>query len=117
VDGAGHKQRLSEEFSSEQGLAWSAKGDDVWFTATRSGEAFALYAVSTGGKQRLVARGPTNLTLDDIARDGTVLLSSDNYSTPVFALPPGQMAERDLSRLDAVAIFDLSEDGKSFLLQ
>ena len=114
---AGHKQRLSEEFSSEQGLAWSGKGDDVRFTATRSGEASALYAVTTGGKQRLVARGPTNLTLDDIARDGTVLLSSDNYSTPVVALPPGQTAERDLSWLDALAIFDLSDDGKSFLFQ
>ncbi len=117
VDLAGHQQRLSEEFSSEQGLAWSAKGDEVWFTATRSGEAFALYAVTLGGKERVVARVPTNLLLHDIARDGTLLLSSYKDSTPVIALPPGQTTERDLSWLDDIGLFDLSNDGTTFLFQ
>ncbi len=117
VDLAGHKQRLSEESSSEQGLAWSAEGDEVWFTATRSGEAFALYAVTLSGKERVVTRVPTNLLLHDIARDGTLLLASYKHSNSVIALPPGQKTERDLSSLDEIGLFDLSNDGKTFLFQ
>jgi serine/threonine protein kinase/Tol biopolymer transport system component len=117
VDSAGHKQRISEEFASEQGLAWAPHGNEIWFTATRAGEAFALYAVTPSGKQRLVSRGPTFLLLHDIARDGSALIASDNYSTPVMALPPGQTAERDLSWLDEIGLFDLSNDGRMYLFQ
>src|SRR6266852_3941676 len=87
VDLAGHKQRLSAELSSEQGLAWSPHGDEVWFTATKSGEAFALRSVALGGRERVMARVPANLLLHDIAGDGTLLLSSYKHTTPVVALP------------------------------
>jgi eukaryotic-like serine/threonine-protein kinase len=117
VDLAGHKQRLSNEFSSEQGLAWSPHGNEVWFTATTSGEAFALRSVTLGSKERVMARVPANLMLHDIAADGTLLLSSYKHTTPVIALPPGQKTERDLSWLDEIGLFDVSGDGKTFLIQ
>jgi eukaryotic-like serine/threonine-protein kinase len=117
VDLGGRKQRLSDEFSSEQGLAWSPHGDEVWFTATKSGEAFALRSVPLGGKERVMARVPANLMLHDIAADGTLLLSSYKHTTPVIALPPGQKTERDLSWLDEMGLFDVSGDGKTFLFQ
>jgi eukaryotic-like serine/threonine-protein kinase len=117
VDLTGHKRRLSSEFSSEQGLAWSPGGDEVWFTATKSGEAYALRSVTLGGKERVLARVPANLMLHDIAGDGTLLLSSYKHTTPVIALPPGQKTERDLSWLDEIGVFDLSGDGKTFLFQ
>jgi hypothetical protein len=34
IDLQGHRQVLTQEFSSEQGLAWSPSGDEIWFTAT-----------------------------------------------------------------------------------
>jgi hypothetical protein len=117
VDLAGHKQRLSSEFSSEQGLAWSPQANEVWFTSTQSGEAFALRAVTLGGRERMMARVPANLMLHDIASDGTMLLSSYKHTTPVVALPPGQTTERDLSWLDEIGLFDVSGDGKAFLFQ
>jgi eukaryotic-like serine/threonine-protein kinase len=117
VDLGGRKQRLSAEFSSEQGLAWSPQGDEVWFTASKSGEAYALRSVTLGGKERLMARVPANLMLHDIAGDGTLLLSSYKHTTPVIALPPGQQTERDLSWLDEIGVFDVSSDGKTFLFQ
>jgi Tol biopolymer transport system component len=117
VDLAGKKTRLSGEWAGEQGLAWSPTGSEVWFTASKSGEPYALHAVTLSGKERVVARVPTYLMVHDIARDGAVLLSSYTYSTPVVALVPGRMQERDLTSLDGVHLFDLSSDGQSFLMQ
>ncbi len=117
VDVHGNVERLTEEFASERGLAWSPNGREIWFTATRSGEASALYEVTLSGKTKLRYRAPINLQLHDIAQNGSVLISSYRDSTSVIALPPGQSAERDLSWLDDVYLFDLSADGKTFLFQ
>jgi serine/threonine protein kinase len=113
----GHARRLTEEFASERGLAWSPQGNEIWFTATRSGEAFELFSVSPGNKVRLRTRVPTSLLLHDIARDGTVLLSSSKTLTPIISLPPGETVERDLSTLDQIGLTDLSADGKTYLFQ
>lgn len=117
VDLAGKKTRLSGEWEDEQGLAWSPDGNAVWFTASKSGEAHALHSVTLAGKEQVEARVPTNLMIHDIARDGTILLSSYSYSTPVVALPPGETREHDLTVLDGVHIFDLSDDGQTFVMQ
>jgi serine/threonine protein kinase len=117
VDLAGKKIRLSGEWAGEQGLAWSRDGNEVWFTASKSGEPHALHAVTLSGKERVVARVPAYLMVHDIARDGSVLMASYSYSTPVVALAPGQTAERDLTSVDGVHLFDLSGDGQSFVMQ
>ncbi|MBI3664907.1 MAG: serine/threonine-protein kinase [Acidobacteria bacterium] len=115
VDLAGKKKTLSSGWISNMGLAWSPKGDEVWFTATRVGGARALYAVSLGGKERVVARVTGPLTLDDIARDGRVLVTHDNGREGMIGLAPGEKEERDLSWLDFSAARDLSPDGKTVL--
>ncbi len=117
VDLSGRRARISEEWSSAQGLAWSPDGKEVWTTATRLGEGFAVYASTLDGKERTVSRAPTDLKLDDVLHDGSVLLSSYKHSTPVVALAPGQNSERDITPLDDVVIFDLSDDGTMFLFQ
>jgi Tol biopolymer transport system component len=117
LDLAGKKTRLSGEWASEQGMAWSRDGNEVWFTATKSGEPSALHAVTLSGKERVLARVPANLMIHDIAGDGSVLMVSYSYSTPVVALAAGQIAERDLTSVDGVRLFDLSSDGKSFVMQ
>ena len=117
VDLNGNVKHLSEEFSSERGLAWSPNGRRVWFTATRSGEASALYDASLDGQVKLRYRAPVNLQLHDIAQNGWALISTFNDFTSVTALPPGQATERDLSWLDNIYLFDLSADGKTFLFQ
>jgi Tol biopolymer transport system component len=117
VDLNGHKEVLSEEWASEHGLAWSPDGKEVWFTANRSGEAYGLYAVNQKKQERVLARVPSDLMLHDVAPNGDVLLSSETYSTPVMALAPGQTTERDISELDGVSIYELSNDGKTFVFQ
>lgn len=116
VDSSGHKKKLSEDWAGIDGLAWWATGDEIWFTATKSGEAQALLATTLSGKQRIVARGPISLRLHDISREGLVLLTGDNHSTPIFGLASGELKERDLSWLNSVIVNDLSADGKTFVL-
>lgn len=115
VDSSGKKKKLSEDWAGEDGLAWSAIGDEIWFTATKAGEAYALLATTLSGKQRVIARGPISLRLHDISREGLVLLSGDNESTPIFGLAPGETKERDLSWLNWVRVNDISADGKTFV--
>src|SRR6185437_6203623 len=46
IDSSGQVKRLTDEFTDETGLAWAPSGDEIWFTASESGEAAALYAVT-----------------------------------------------------------------------
>src|SRR5271165_2952836 len=78
VDLTGNEKNLTREWEGEEGLAWSPKGDEVWFTATPAGADRALFAVTTSGKLRVLLRIPGGLTLHDIASDGRVLLSFDD---------------------------------------
>src|SRR5262249_44892792 len=75
VDRQGHKTTLSAGWLTEAGLAWSAQGEEVWFTAAQVGGARALHAVTLGGRERLLERIAGTLTLHDVAPDGRVLLS------------------------------------------
>ena len=115
VDQSGTTKKLSEEWSREQGLAWSAQGDEIWFTAAREGEALALHAVTLTGQHRVIARSVTNLMIHDTSRAGQALLSDVRFYSEVIALPPGEIKERDLSWLDNVAVRGLSADGNFFV--
>jgi eukaryotic-like serine/threonine-protein kinase len=115
VDLAGNKTFISEEYASEEGVAWSPTGDEVWFAASTSNEPNSLYAATLSGKTRLVLRVPADLLLHDIARDGHVLLTRFKQSTDVIGLAPGEATERDLSWLDLGGLNDLSGDGKKFV--
>ena len=115
VDANGQTKKLTGDWAGEDGLAWSAAGNEIWFTASRSGEAQALYAVTLSGKERVVARGPISLRLQDISREGQVLLTGESQSTPIACLVPDETKERDLSWLNQVRINDLSNDGKTFI--
>jgi eukaryotic-like serine/threonine-protein kinase len=116
VDLAGNKKALSNGWSSERGLAWSSSGDEIWFTATKAGSNRALYAVSLSGKERLITRGAGGLILNDISRDGRVLMTHDYERQGINCLPPGETKERDLAWLDNSVGVDLSDDGNKLLI-
>jgi Tol biopolymer transport system component/predicted Ser/Thr protein kinase len=115
LDLAGKKTTLSTGWDSIQGVAWSPTGDEIWFTATRTGGDRSLYAVDRAGKTRLLARVPGELTLLDIGRDGSVLLTRGNDRAGIIGLAPGSAKERDLSWLDWSVPGDLSPDAKTML--
>jgi dipeptidyl aminopeptidase/acylaminoacyl peptidase len=115
VDLAGKKTALAPGWEDLGGLAWSADGSEVWFTASPAGGDRELYAVTLSGQKRLVSRVPGNLVLQDIARDGRVLLSHGTNHPVILGLVPGETKERDLTWLDYSVVADISQDGKTLL--
>ena len=111
VDLAGQKKILSTGWESEEGLAWSPRGNEVWFSATQAGLQRRIYAVDMTGNQRLSFRAPGGVTLEDIAPDGRLLLTRDEHRAGIMSLTPGTARERDLSWLDWSLPVDISPDG------
>jgi serine/threonine protein kinase/Tol biopolymer transport system component len=115
LDADGKVRTLTGSWQSIQGLAWSASGREVWFSASKAGNARDLWGVSPSGRVRLILRMAGGLTLHDISRDGRVLLARESFRDGILALLPGESRERDLSWLDWSDIADLSPDGRTML--
>lgn len=120
VDRAGARRVLVGGLQSVQGLSWSADGKEVWFTAVPSdvptGQ-LALQAVSLGGAQRLLHRVGGDLRIEDVARDGRVLLTQPARRSGVALVDlEGGGRQRDLSWFDRSFLNDLAPDGSSVLL-
>jgi Tol biopolymer transport system component len=114
VDLSGNRRKLSHDWYSSQGLAWSPDGKEVWFTARAMGADRYLSAVGLSGNERLVTRIPGTLILFDIWRDGRVLLARASRRREEMGSADGAK-ERDLSWLDYSWPADLSADGKTLL--
>jgi serine/threonine protein kinase/Tol biopolymer transport system component len=114
VDLAGKKTTLSTGWYSNQGLAWSPDGREVWFTGNKSGIDRALYAVTLSGKERLVARMPGTLMLLDLWKDGRALLNRASWRRELTAIS-SDGKERDLTWLDYSYPADISADGQTLL--
>ncbi len=116
VDLAGHKKDLTREWYGTQGLAWTADGQEIWFTASELGLFHYITAVNpSSGKQRLVTRVPGSLILFDSWRDGRVLLARSDRRREAMGMSASESKERDLSWLDYSYPADLSADGKTLL--
>jgi Tol biopolymer transport system component len=116
VDLDGQKTRLSADWKSLHGLAWSGSGEEIWFAGSRSGtSSTALHAVTLSGRERTVLSSPGTLKLNDISRDGRhVLLTRGATRGGIIGLG-SDGKERDLSWLDFSTVADLSADGTTLL--
>lgn len=114
VDSAGRKTTLTAEHPDAHGLAWSPDGSEVWFTARDGGER-ALLAVSLAGHERVIARVPGSLEVQDVAADGRILVTREDERSGILALPPGQSSEVELSWLGDSGLGDLTADGRLIL--
>jgi eukaryotic-like serine/threonine-protein kinase len=115
VDLSGKEKILSTGWETAWGLGWSPNGNEIWFSSTRLGYGRYLSAVSLSGKERLLAREPGTLTLQDVAKDGRVLITRDVPRVGMVGASAENRKERDLSWLDWSAPKDLSVDGKKLL--
>jgi Tol biopolymer transport system component/predicted Ser/Thr protein kinase len=113
VDLRGKKRDLTGDYAGGlQGIAWTPGGDEVWYTATESGTNFELRAVSRrGGPSRVVLRMPGRLTLQDISREGRVLVTRDTIRPSMMVRTADSDRERDLAWLDFSDVRDFSPDG------
>jgi eukaryotic-like serine/threonine-protein kinase len=117
VDMVGKKRILSLGWKKLQGLAWSATGDEIWFTGFRVGRraSWALHAVTLSGRERVIFDSPGSF-IYDISRDGQrVLLRRGPARSAMISLTPGSSKERDLAWFDQPTVADLSPDGRILL--
>ena len=115
VDLQGKKKVLAGEWYTIQGLAWSPKGDEIWFTASKSGIDRTMYAVSLSGKERMLLRLPGALMLLDIGKDGRILMMRASWRRELIGVSADEAKQRDLSWLDYSYPAELSTDGKTLL--
>ena len=115
VDREGRSASISGDWITAYGLAWSGDGGEIWFTGTRVGVARSVWAASRDRKERLLVRTPGELTIQDVSRDGRILMTSDNGKVGIIGRPPGLEKDCDLSLLDWSLARDLSHDGKLLL--
>jgi eukaryotic-like serine/threonine-protein kinase len=116
VSGKG-KKTLSSGWKDLAGVpCWRPDGGEIWMTAAAdTSQVYALYAVDMAGKVRIVTRVPGILELDDISRDGRVLVAHHTIIRSLTGLAAGGK-ERDLSWLDGSVPGDLSPDGNTLVL-
>ena len=115
VDRARNKTTLSAGWRVVNGLAWSPTGKEVWISASRGGS-IALYAATLSGAERLIFEGLGNLGLQDISRDGRVLLHRGlPSSTMMSGLTAGSETERKMSWFDYSTSADISTEGRNVL--
>lgn len=117
VDSSGSKRSLGKPEQGIVGLAWAPSGKEIWFSAAESGFNAQLKSVNLSGHERVVARGPGTIIVQDIARDGRVLLVHATQRAIAMALGPGQNQERDLTVVDWTTETAISKDGREVLLE
>ncbi len=111
----GEKSTVSGFWESARGLAWNPRGDEIWFAAARSGVSRELYAVSLSGRERQVLSVAGGLSLQDISRDGRLLVTRDNEKLGILFMNTSEQTPRELSFRDWSIAADLSPDGKQLL--
>ena len=116
IDLQGKEKKLSSDWDSLEGIEWSPSGDELWFSASDSGAANQLRAVTLDGKVRSLANVPGGVWLEDL-RDGVALVISHRQREDIRGLPPGGKQEVDLSWLGWSSLRDMSPDGKKILFE
>jgi serine/threonine protein kinase/Tol biopolymer transport system component len=111
----GERKRLSRDWRSCQGLAWSPGGDEVLFAAASISGGRQLYAVSLRGNERTLAAEADRLLLHDTSPQGHLLVTHESYRYGILASLADGKGERDFSWLDASHLSDLAPDGNTIV--
>ena len=118
MDTTGHVRTLTGEWNCERGLAWRPDGKEVWFSAIETGNKLNLMAVDLSGKKiRTVLDLPSAINLEDIARDGRVLVSLNSRRLDMGFTTLDRNQDVDLSYHDDNSVRAISNDGQSVLFE
>ena len=109
IDVTGRRLYQSDVSSNISGLAWSPSGEEVWYTGDD------ILALLPSGHSRRVLRLPGFTDLQDVARDGRVLINRNDRRREIVGLAPGETRERILTWHDWSFPADLSADGRTLL--
>lgn len=114
-DRGGARRELGGVWASTGGLAWSARGDEVWIAATREGSDLGLHALSLEGEERELLPAAGRLVLHDVDAGGRTLIerAALHFELPFSA---GGETERNLAVLGMTDPAALSADGRTLLV-
>ncbi len=110
---------LGPDWSGIQGLAWAPSGSELLFSAYDGSTPQSVYAVDLDGHTRQLLTGPAGLFLQDVAKDGRLLVVSQARTIQIVAqrIGTGQGQAQDLSWLSYSFATDISADGSLLLLE
>ena len=117
MDTAGHVRTITHEWNCERGLAWRPDGKEIWFSAVDTGNNLNLMAVDLSGKLRRVLDLPSAINLEDIARDGRVLVSLNSRRLDMGYTTLDQNQDVDLSYHDDNSVRAISKDGQFVIFE
>ena len=117
MDTAGHVRTITHEWNCERGLAWRPDGKEIWFSAVDTGNNLNLIAVDLSGKLRRVLDLPSAINLEDIARDGRVLVSLNSRRLDMGYTTLDQNQDVDLSYHDDNSVRAISKDGQFVIFE
>lgn len=112
----GKEKKLTGGFVSIEGLAWAPNGKELWFTATRKGNAENLFGVTLSGKERPITNVPGGMWLQDI-RDGKVIAIAHQIKIGIKGVAPGKTDEHELGWLGWGIARDISWDGTKIIFE
>ena len=87
IDAQGARRTVAGPFEFVSGLAWSADGRELWFSAYPAGGIEGIYAATLDGQDRVVATGPAWFILLDRAADGRILANFNSSSRCTDPVP------------------------------
>jgi serine/threonine protein kinase/Tol biopolymer transport system component len=119
TDLKGNRTTLSEGWASEDGLAWSPSGEEVWFTAVQRGFSRGVWAVNLKGQKRQILGVPGGFTLQDIAQDGRILATagSERLGMDWTGKVRDPVGAHELSWYEWTVAKDISADRQSVLFE
>ncbi len=103
-------QRISGSLNSLQGVAWSADGSEVLASYGSSLDGGYVASFGSDGARHVLLRTVTPVRVQDVARNGAILLTSDSYVVSV----EGRLAQGEFtpaSSPGAATIDGISDDG------
>jgi len=111
VEGSGTPQVVSGNWESLAGMAWNPSGNEVWFSASQTGQQYCIRAVTLRGKERTVHCGATPTVIQDFSATGHALVMTQQSRVSMAIVEHGKNEEKDLTWLDFAYNPRLTQDG------
>jgi hypothetical protein len=115
IDRHGKKVRVSGGWRSFAGMAWTPRGDGLYFIGGHTIGNSALRQVSLSGREHMLLSNAAGLWLHDAGSDGSLLVERRLGRNGMLCLRRGETRERELGWLDRSIARDISTDGSEVL--
>ncbi|MGZ6060611.1 MAG: WD40 repeat domain-containing protein, partial [Myxococcaceae bacterium] len=110
----GRSEVWSPLYDDAFGVAWNPTGTEVVVGGAGPSELAALWVARSGQKPRMLYRGTGNVMIQDINREGRLLVSQRDWRQELMVTRPNAPPQ-SVEWLDWASVSGLSDDGKKIL--